>query len=217
MVERDLVASAKAGDRAAFEELVSQTHRLVYTLALRLVGDRAEAEDVAQEAYLRMFRGLAGFREEARFETWMYRIVANCAVSALRRRGRFGDIVPDEDLEGPAPEQTEQQTLDSDELTRALAQLPEGQRVVVILKDVYVEPDPGFLERTLEVVEVGTGPGRVVSIAELREARNRLASMVRAPRTGYAVASLTGAAVGATAIALLWWRIARRAMTHGAL
>src|SRR6266571_9529477 len=99
MVERDLVASAKAGDRAAFEELVSQTHRRVYTLAYRLVGDRAEAEDVAQEAYLRMFRGLAGFREEAAFETWMHRIVANCAMTHLRRRGRFGDLVRDE--EGP--------------------------------------------------------------------------------------------------------------------
>jgi len=85
------------------------------------------------------------------------------------------------------------------------------------LRDAEVEPDPGFLERTLQVVQEGTGPGRVVSIAELRAARNRLASLVRAPRTGYAVASITGAAVGATAIALLWWRIARRAVTHGAM
>src|SRR5712691_3800620 len=137
MVSRDLLASAKAGDRAAFEEVVRETHRRVYTLAFRLVGDRAEAEDVAQEAYLRMFRGLASFREEARFETWMYRIVANCAVSALRRRARFGDVISDEDLDLPSPEQTEQQAIDSDELTRALAELPQGQRVVVILKDVY--------------------------------------------------------------------------------
>ena len=170
MVERDLVASAKAGDRAAFEELVSQTHRRVYTLAYRLVGDRAEAEDVAQEAYLRMFRGLAGFREEARFETWMYRIVANCAVSALRRRGRFGDIVPDEDLEGPAPEQTEQQTLDSDELSRALAQLPEGQRVVVILKDVY-----GLSCREIGD-ELGVEEGAVK--VRLHRARKRLVALI---------------------------------------
>jgi len=47
--------------------------------------DRAEAEDVSQEAYLRMFRGLAGFREEARFETWMHRIVTNCAISMLKQ------------------------------------------------------------------------------------------------------------------------------------
>jgi len=85
------------------------------------------------------------------------------------------------------------------------------------LRAVDAEPDPTFLERTLEVVEAGTGPGRVVSIAEHRANRNRLASLARAPKTGIAVASLTGAAVGATAIALLWWRIAKRAVTQGAL
>jgi predicted anti-sigma-YlaC factor YlaD len=85
------------------------------------------------------------------------------------------------------------------------------------LREVEIEPEPAFLERTLEAVQAGTGRGRVVSIAELRAARNRLTALVRTPRAGYAVASLTGAAVGATAIALLWWRIARRAMTHGAM
>src|SRR5436190_24072244 len=122
MVERDLVASAKAGDKAAFEELVSQTHRRVYTLAYRLVGDRAEAEDVAQDAYLRMFRGLSGFREEARFETWMYRIVTNSAINLLRRRGRQGESLSDdgamETIE--ASDAPAEQTADRDELTRSL-------------------------------------------------------------------------------------------------
>ncbi|MDP9343528.1 MAG: RNA polymerase sigma factor [Actinomycetota bacterium] len=170
MVGRDLLASAKAGDPAAFEELVAQTHRRVYSVAYRLVGDRAEAEDVAQEAYLRIFRGLAGFREEARFETWMYRIVANCAVSALRRRGRFGDVVPGEELDQPAPEQIEQQTVDSDELTRALAELPEGQRVVVILKDVY-----GLSCREIGD-ELGVEEGAVK--VRLHRARRRLADII---------------------------------------
>jgi len=170
MVSRDLVASANAGDQAAFEEVVRETHRRVYSLAYRLVGDRAEAEDVAQEAYLRMFRGLASFREEARFETWMYRIVANCAVSALRRRGRFGDIVSDEELEVPTPEQPEQRSADSDELSRALAMLPEGQRVVVILKDVY-----GLSCREIGD-ELGVGEGAVK--VRLHRARKRLADIL---------------------------------------
>jgi RNA polymerase sigma-70 factor (ECF subfamily) len=170
MVSRDLVASAKAGDQAAFEEVVRETHRRVYTLALRLVGDRAEAEDVAQEAYLRMFRGLASFREEARFETWMYRIVANCAVSALRRRGRFGDIVSDEDLDLAGPERVDQQAADADELTRALEQLPEGQRVVVILKDVY-----GLSCREIGE-ELGVEEGAVK--VRLHRARRRLVDLI---------------------------------------
>src|SRR5436190_14680003 len=122
MVERDLVASAKAGDKAAFEELVSQTHRRVYTLAYRLVGDRFDAEDVAQEAYLRMFRGLSGFREEARFETWMYRIVTNSAINLLRRRGRSEELVDEDTVaELPSPDAVSpaDQAADRDELARS--------------------------------------------------------------------------------------------------
>src|ERR687888_1045650 len=101
MVSPELLAACRRGDRRAFEELVRLSHRRVYSLAYRLVGDRSDAEDVAQEAYLRMFRGLAGFREEAQFETWMYRIVANCAMTVLRKRGRFGDVVREEPPDVP--------------------------------------------------------------------------------------------------------------------
>src|SRR5919198_3002329 len=97
MVSHELLAACRRGDRDAFEEVVRRTHRHVYTQALRLVGDRQDAEDVAQEAYLRVFRGLAGFREEAQFETWLYRIVANAAMSYLRKKGRFGSLLPDRD------------------------------------------------------------------------------------------------------------------------
>ena len=69
MVSPELVARCKRGDRSAFEELVRASHRRVYSLAYRLVGDPTDAEDVAQDAYLRMFRGLAGFRQEAAFDT----------------------------------------------------------------------------------------------------------------------------------------------------
>ena len=138
MVSPKLLARCKRGDRLAFEELVRATHRRVYSLAYRLVGDRSDAEDVAQEAYLRMFRGLAGFREEAAFETWMHRIVANCAMTHLRRKGRFGDVMRDE--EGPevsTPDRAQDGAVQRDELRRGLAALPEGQRTVLLLKDVY--------------------------------------------------------------------------------
>src|SRR6266567_8127964 len=109
MVTAELLADCRRGDRLAFEELVRLTHRRVYSLAYRLTGDRTEAEDVAQEAYLRMFRGLAGFREEAAFETWMYRIVTNCAMSHLRRRDRFGDLQLDEEgPELPSPDRAQE-------------------------------------------------------------------------------------------------------------
>jgi RNA polymerase sigma-70 factor (ECF subfamily) len=137
MVSPELLAACKRGDRRAFEELVRETHRRVYTLAYRLVGDRQEAEDVAQDAYMRMFKGLSGFREEAMFETWMYRVVTNCAMSSLRRRGRFGDLASEEMLDVAVPDLAQEAALDRDQLQRSLDELPEGQRVVVLLKDVY--------------------------------------------------------------------------------
>src|ERR671930_860602 len=115
MVSPELLAACRRGDRRAFEELVRLSHRRVYSLAYRLVGDRTDAEDVAQEAYLRIFRGLAGFREEAAFETWMHRIVANCAMTYLRRRGRFGEVLRDEEApEVPIPDRAQELAVQRD-------------------------------------------------------------------------------------------------------
>src|SRR5213593_4477157 len=107
VVSSELLARCRRGDSRAFEEVVRLTERRVYGLALRLVGDPHEAEDVSQEAYLRMYRGLAGFREEARFETWMHRIVTNTAFNHRRRRRRFGDLFDEEAPDVPVGDQTE--------------------------------------------------------------------------------------------------------------
>jgi RNA polymerase sigma-70 factor, ECF subfamily len=141
MVSREILAACRRGDQQAFEEVVRATHRQVYTQALRLVRDRHEAEDVAQEAYLRVYRGLAGFRGDALFETWLYRIVANTAMNHLRRRGRFGDLMPepdDERMDPTAPDaQPADQAIDREALRSALEALPEPARGIVIMKDVY--------------------------------------------------------------------------------
>lgn len=139
MVSRDLLEACRRGDAGAFEELVEQTRRQVYTLAYRLVGDRHEAEDVAQDAYLRVFRSLRGFRQEASFETWLYRIVTNAAFTHLRRRGRFGAVLAEgqeQAVEEPEVRPVEA-ALDRDEVRRALQGLTLGARTVVVLKDVY--------------------------------------------------------------------------------
>jgi len=96
MVPPELVAACRRRDQAAFAALVRATYRRAYGLAFRLVRDRFEAEDVVQEAYLRMFRSMEGFREEARVETWMHRIVTNVAITRLRSRGRSAELVSDE-------------------------------------------------------------------------------------------------------------------------
>jgi len=173
VVSAELLAACRRGDRRAFEELVELTHRRVYSLAFRLTGDRTEAEDVAQEAYLRMFRGLAGFREEARFETWMHRIVTNCAISMMKRRGRFGDVLASEPEDLPVPDSTAPMLAERDSLSRALAVLPEGQRVVLLLKDVY-----GLSCREIGE-EVGIEEGAVK--VRLHRARRRLRELLDEP------------------------------------
>ena len=171
MVPPELVERCRQGDRFAFEELVRLTHRRVYSLAYRLVNDRSDAEDVAQEAYLRMFRGIAGFRQEAAFETWMHRIVTNCAMSHLRRRGRFGILLRDEEQpETPTPDRAQEITVQRDDLARGLALLPAGQRACLLLKDVY-----GLSVREI-AQEVGIEEGAVK--VRLHRARKRLKEML---------------------------------------
>lgn len=141
MVSPELLEACRRGEQSAFEEVVRRTYRHVYTQAFRLVGDRQEAEDVSQEAYLRVFRGISSFRGEAQFETWLYRIVANAAMSHLRRRRRFGDLMSESDdgqpIEPVADVTLAEGTVERDSLQRALATLPLPMRVAVVLKDVY--------------------------------------------------------------------------------
>jgi RNA polymerase sigma-70 factor, ECF subfamily len=179
MIGRDLLDAAKRRDPGAFEELVERTHRRVYTLAYRLVGDHHEAEDVAQEAYLRAYRSLRGFRGEARFETWLFRITANAAMSHLRRRGRFGDVLAEDDerlVREPAPRDSDE-VVERDEVERALSILPSGQRTVVLLKDVY-----GFSCQEIgEQVGISEGAVKV----RLHRARRRLKEEVYGPARGH--------------------------------
>lgn len=138
LVSRELLDRCRRGEPGAFEELVERTHRQAYTLAYRLLGDRHEAEDVAQEAYLRVHRSLRTFRGDSSFHTWLYRIVANAALSHLRRRGRFGDPTDQADLASRLPgRDPAEDEVDRDELRRALDALPVAHRVVVLMKDAY--------------------------------------------------------------------------------
>lgn len=179
MVSRELLDACRRREPGAFEELVERTGRQVYTLAYRIVGDRHEAEDVAQEAYLRAYRSLPGFRGDARFETWLYRIVANASMTHLRRRGRFGDLTADHDqalVVQPAARPVEE-TVEEDEVKRALQALPLGQRTVVVMKDIY-----GFSCQEI-ADEVGTTEGAVK--VRLHRARKRLKELIYGPGPGH--------------------------------
>src|ERR1700731_3114807 len=139
----ELVDAARDGDRAAFDELVRRTYVDTYTLALRLTSHEEDARDVVQEAYLRAWKGLARFRGDSQFSTWLYRITANAAFTQVHKRRRHRSA-PLDAIEEPAelraessPELVAEPRAGLEELADALKRLPDRLRQVVILKDVY--------------------------------------------------------------------------------
>lgn len=97
--DETLAARAAAGDEPAFEKLVVRYRSRVYRLARRLTGDDGDAQDALQETFLQAYRGLARFRAEARFSTWLYRVATNAALMQRRARSRR----PAESLEAHLP------------------------------------------------------------------------------------------------------------------
>ncbi len=143
MDETELVAAAQAGDREAFDELVRRTYVDTFTLARRLTGHEEDGRDVAQEAYLRAWRGIGSFRGEAQFSTWMYRITANAASNHLRKQRRQRTEPLDEfndppELRGDASPAAMLEAADLlERVSVAIDELPEKLRQVVVLRDVY--------------------------------------------------------------------------------
>jgi RNA polymerase sigma-70 factor (ECF subfamily) len=141
--EAELIGAARAGDRGAFDELVRRTFVDTFTLARRLTGNDEDARDVAQEAYLRAWKGIGNFRGEAAFSTWLYRITANTAASHVRRRRRQRAepmepwLEPIEDRIETQPATMAESAEALDRISAALDELPAKLRAVVILKDVY--------------------------------------------------------------------------------
>jgi RNA polymerase sigma-70 factor, ECF subfamily len=130
--ERELVERCRRGEEGAFQELVDRYKDLVFALIARTVQDRSRAEDLAQEVFLRVHRGLPYFRGEARLSTWIYRIVANVCLQDHDRRGA---LVPIDDAgSGRTPSQPDRQFVDlelRDRLEKAIARLPAHYRLLV--------------------------------------------------------------------------------------
>ena len=141
--DEELVGACQAGEASAFDVLVGRWEDRIRGAAYRFLGSEDEARDVAQEAFLKAYRGLAGFKQEARFSSWLYQIATNLCRDRLRRR-KTRPQVSLEALEetGPVIVETRpgahERLLESDlaeAVRRAIHALPEEQRVVVILKE----------------------------------------------------------------------------------
>lgn len=146
--EHLLVTAAKSGDMAAFEELVNRYEGKILRLTRNITGNREDAEDAMQDAFLKAYAHLDGFHQDSRFYTWLVRIAANEALMRLRKR-RPGQFSLDEPVEGetdlmpreledwrPNPEreyaQAELQTL----MAEVVEKLEPQYRIVLVLRDV---------------------------------------------------------------------------------
>jgi len=146
--EHLLVAAAKKGDLAAFEELVGRYERKIFRLTMNITGNREDAEDAMQDAFLKSYSHLKDFQGDSRFYTWLVRIAANEALMRLRKRrpNQFSldePVETDEDLMprelqdwGPGPEQRFAQTEMRDILSRVIEELDPDYRIVFVLRDI---------------------------------------------------------------------------------
>jgi len=165
----DLVASAQAGDVKAFESLYRQHRDRVYGLVWRLCGgDRALAEDLLQEAFVRAWQKIGSFRGDSKFSTWLHRLSANVALSDRRikmRRARF-EAPLDEAAERTATGAHDVTSGQRRDLEQAIGRLPERARTVLVLFDIE-----GY--RHAEIAEM-TGMAVGSSKAQLHRARKLL-------------------------------------------
>jgi RNA polymerase sigma-70 factor, ECF subfamily len=175
--EAELVARAQAGDVGAFEQLSSAYADRLFMLLLRLLGDRAEAEDVAQEVMLRAWQGISRFQGRSSYFTWLYRIAVNEANRALDKRARrpAGVAIRDQELllpGSPADDPSRQAEVSElrTALGRALAGLPPALRTAIVLRDVE-----GF--STQEAAEIA-GVSQAAFKSRLHQARLRVRAAV---------------------------------------
>jgi len=175
--EASLIARAQAGDVSAFERLSSGYADRLFMLLLRLLGDRGEAEDVAQEVMLRAWQGIARFRGQSSYFTWLYRIAVNEANRVLAKRARRPASVSigARELQLPAAAVHDpSRQAESSELRRslgeALARLPPELRTAIVLRDVE-----GL--STQEAAEIA-GIGQAAFKSRLHQARLRVRAAI---------------------------------------
>lgn len=146
--DEQLVARAIEGDLDAFNQLVLRWERPIYALAYRVIGREEDARDICQDTFLRAFRAIKGFKGQAKFSSWLYRIALNLCRDWIRRERRAPLAQAPEGLdpmelasEQPAPIESLDETVSRREMTtavaRAMASLSEDQRTAVILKEYH--------------------------------------------------------------------------------
>lgn len=131
------IARAKAGDSAAFRQLMDRHYLLIYKVAYKFCGHKEDAQDVAQEACIKIAEGIHGFKGESAFTSWLYRITLNCAQDLFRKRGaernREAAFVQDVALSRESHEATQEEQLMQKQALASFTTLPEDLKSAVLL------------------------------------------------------------------------------------
>ncbi len=145
--DEELVARSMGGDLDSFNQLVLRWERPIYALAYRVIGREEDARDVAQETFLRAFRALAGFKGQAKFSSWLYRITLNLCRDWIRRERRAPVAQAPEGVDllelasSAEPTESVEDLVSRRELGRAVAKaiavLPDEQRTAIVLKEYH--------------------------------------------------------------------------------
>lgn len=178
-LESEWIDSARRGDAAAFEALMSAYERKVYCLCLRMMGNAQDGEDAAQEAMLRIWQRISQYRGESAFSTWVYRVTASVCTDALRRRSlraqpsldamREAGFDPGDDA--PTPQQAVEAGERRQAMQRAIDEVPEQMRSVFLMRDVH-----GLsVQETAQALGISSGTVK----SRLSRARERIAASLR--------------------------------------
>lgn len=176
-----LAIAAGKGDMSAFEQLYERHNRRVYSLCLRMTQNAAEAEDLAQEAFIQLFRKIGSFRGESAFTTWLHRLTVNQCLMHFRKRSVKLEKTTEE---GETPVQIVRGTenpnampvMDRIALDNALEQLPPGYRTVFVLHDIEGHEH----EEIARMLGVAVGTSK----SQLHKARMKLRKILRSRNDG---------------------------------
>lgn len=171
----DLAQASARGDMKAFETLYERHHRRVYSLCLRMVANATEAEDLAQEVFIQLFRKVGSFRGESAFTTWLHRLTVNHVLMHFRKKGvkyekttEEGEIGEIQDIIQSVAERP--RFVDRIALDKAISELPPGYRTVFVLHDVE-----GFEhEEVANMLGVSVGTSK----SQLHKARMKLRGLL---------------------------------------
>ncbi len=147
--EKLILSKAKNGDIEAFEILIEEHQKKVFNIALKMLGNYHDANEIAQEAFIKAFKSIKGFKGNSSFSTWVYRIAVNVCLDELRKRKKNKLIYIDDEIknedgeikrEFPDDTYAPETVAETNEIRRkvnsAISALPEEHRIVIILRDI---------------------------------------------------------------------------------